>query len=97
MAHSGPKLSLTDKICLHLDEWGGYSYGHAVEFPPDVRGVPSSLLRSGTKKIDCSTFTWALLAQVFPDAKWSLDYYKQRHVGPHSGRGGVRYWQGRTR
>ena len=77
MAHSGPKLSLTDKICLRLDEWGGYAYGHSVEFPPDALGVPSSLLRSGTKQIDCSTFTWALLSQVFPAARWSLDYYKR--------------------
>ena len=68
---------LTDKLCSKLDGWMGYAYGHQVDFPPDVPGVPNSLTESGTKQIDCSTFTWSILSQVFPDAPWSLDYYQK--------------------
>ena len=68
---------LTEKLCSNLEGWMNYTYGSQVDFPPDVPGVPSSLIRSGTKQIDCSTFTWSILAQVFPDAPWSLDYYKK--------------------
>lgn len=68
---------LTDKLCSQLEGWMGHTYGSQVDFPPDVPGVPASLIGSGTKEIDCSTFTWSILAQVFPDAPWSLDYYKR--------------------
>ena len=68
---------LTSKILTALSVWEPYRYGGRVDFPPDVRGVPSSLLRTGTRCIDCSSFTWALLSQVFPDRKWQTKYYKR--------------------
>ena len=70
-------IELTGKLCLALEGWREYTYGGRVDFPPDARGVPSKLIRSGTRKIDCSSFTWALLSQVFPDVPWSIDYYKR--------------------
>jgi len=69
--------SLTQRILHALPSWKGYSYGHTVDFPSCVRGVPSKLVDSGSKQIDCSTFTWGLLCQVYPDADWSFDRYKK--------------------
>jgi len=69
--------SLTQRILHALPSWQGYSYGHKVDFPSCVRGAPTSLVETGTKQIDCSTFTWGLLCQVYPDADWSFDRYKK--------------------
>mgnify|MGYP003132096864 CR=1 FL=1 len=68
---------LTGKLLVALEVWREYVYGGTVDFPPDVKGVPSKLIRTGTRQIDCSTFTWGLLTEVFPDAPWSFDYYKR--------------------
>ena len=68
---------LTDAILEHLVEWTRYKYGSDVDYPPSALGVPSSLLRSGTREIDCSSFTWAILSSVYPDAGWNLERYKK--------------------
>ena len=75
MAFDG--FDLTDRICRALDGWSDYTYGSKVDFPPDTKGVPGKLLRTGSRCIDCSSFTWALLTRVFPDAAWSFNYYKR--------------------
>ena len=75
MAFDG--FDLTDRFCRALDGWSEYTYGRRVDFPPDIKGVPGKLIRTGSKGIDCSSFTWAMLTRVFPDAPWSLDYYKK--------------------
>ena len=68
---------LRDRILSCLPVWEGYTYGHKVDYPPDIPGVPSTLIRSGTREIDCSSFTYGLLAQVYPKADWSFARYKQ--------------------
>ena len=68
---------LTEALLDCLPEWGSYRYGSQVDFPPSALGVPSSLLRTGTRQIDCSSFTWAILSVVYPDAGWNLERYKK--------------------
>tara|TARA_R100000654_G_scaffold27339_2_gene51370 strand:+ start:7922 stop:8494 length:573 start_codon:yes stop_codon:yes gene_type:complete len=68
---------LRNRILSYLPVWEGYTYGHKVDYPPDIPGVPSTLIRSGTREIDCSSFTYGLLAQVYPKAGWSFTRYKQ--------------------
>ena len=68
---------LTDAILGHLVEWTHYKYGSDVDYPPSALGVPPSLLRSGTREIDCSSFTWAILSSVYPDTGWNLETYKK--------------------
>ena len=68
---------LTSRILTTLSVWEPYHYGGRVDFPPDVRGAPPSLLGTGTRCIDCSSFTWSILSQVFPALKWSTNYYKR--------------------
>ncbi len=69
--------SLTERILHALPSWKGYSYGHTVDFPSCVRGIPTKLIDTGTKQIDCSTFTWGILCQLYPDADWTFDRYKK--------------------
>ena len=68
---------LTSAILEKLPQWGRYRYGSKVDFPPSAVGVPSSLLRTGSRAIDCSTFTYALLSAVYPQAGWNIERYKK--------------------
>ena len=68
---------LTDAILDKFPQWERYRYGSKVDFPPSALGVPPSLLRTGSRAIDCSTFTYALLSAVYPKAGWSVPTYKK--------------------
>jgi len=70
-------LDLTERLCAALEAWTEHHYGGKADLPSDVKGAPSSLMGTGTHQVDCSTFTWSVLTQVFPDAPWSVDYYKR--------------------
>lgn len=68
---------LRNRILACLPVWNGYAYGHKVDYPPGIPGVPSTLVGTGTREVDCSSFTYGLLAQVYPKADWTFARYKQ--------------------
>ncbi len=68
---------LRARILQALPVWWGYKYGHKVDYPPHIPGIPSTLIRTGTREIDCSTFTYGLLATVYPKADWGFERYKK--------------------
>lgn len=68
---------LRNRILACLPVWEDYSYGHKVDYPFGTPGAPSTLVSTGTREIDCSSFTYALLAQVYPKLDWNFTRYKQ--------------------
>ena len=68
---------LRARILQALPVWWGYKYGHKVDYPPHIPGIPHTLIRTGTREIDCSTFTYGLLSAVYPKADWGFERYKK--------------------
>ena len=69
--------TVTERVLHALPSWKGYSYGHKADMPSCVRGIPTKMIDTGTKQIDCPTFTWGILCQLYPDADWTFDRYKK--------------------
>ena len=83
--------SLTFLMLDSLWRWELYKYNlyDAPDFPEGTRGAPSSLCGTGTKHINCVTFTYATLERVYQGVDFDFQWYK-RHMlwagfGPWAG------------
>ena len=83
--------SLTFLILQTLPRWSGYRYSlfDAPDFPDPTPGAPKSLVGTGTRHINCVTFTYATLAEVYQGVVFDFEWYK-RHMlwagfGPWAG------------
>jgi len=65
-----------------LPRWAGYKYSLSgkPDFFEGAPGVPQSLVQTGTKQINCSTFTFAALGCLYPRNVFDLDWYKVHNL-----------------
>ena len=66
-----------NRLMARLPRLRGYSYGRSVDFPKSVN-APSKMTNTGTKQIDCSSFTWCVLAWVYGVS--SVAAYKRHQI-----------------
>lgn len=69
---------LTRAIIESLQVWAGYTYAQTdaqIDYPEGLVYAPSSYVDTGTKGINCSTFTWATCNFLYPDAAWDKAVY----------------------
>jgi len=52
------------RVLARLPSLRGYSYGRSVDFPTSANG-PERCTNTGTKEMDCSSFTWCFLAWAY--------------------------------
>ena len=61
-----------------LPIWKGYTYsiGGALDYPRGTRGVPSSMVDTGTKVTNCVGMTWATLCRLYPETEFDRVWYE---------------------
>ena len=53
-----------NRLMARMPRLRGYRYGRSVDFPASVN-APSKMTNTGTKQIDCSSFTWCALSWMY--------------------------------
>lgn len=82
----GPS-SLPFFMGMSLPRWEGYTYSLSdnPDFPYGTPGVPTSMVDTGTKTVQCTAFTWATLTSIYPKDLFDFEWYKVHNLwAPHS-------------
>jgi hypothetical protein len=58
---------LSTALERELERWAGYRYGRAPDLPSGRWYTPWAATDTGSLQIDCSTWTWSVLASLYPD------------------------------
>jgi hypothetical protein len=74
------KVATLTRLLARLPRLRGYKYGRDADFPSSLFAAPPRHIDTGTKELDCSSFTWCVLNWIY-DCGGLHWYMKHQIIG----------------